>query len=109
MDDGLVDARRHTLVSSESELLLGMGSNAEAVTATAFVILPADVGRTTMSTVAVAPLFTDPSVAAFERMKRDFNVTWLVADSTSTPVSPRITEFATPRFHAGTVTIYEVK
>lgn len=54
-------------------------------------------------------LFTDPSPEAFGRMKREFDVTWLVADSTSTPVSARITEFATPRFHAGTVTVYEVK
>ncbi|MFC7491815.1 MULTISPECIES: hypothetical protein [unclassified Knoellia] len=54
-------------------------------------------------------LFTDPTPEGFERMKQEHGLGWLVADATATPVSPRITEFATPRFSAGTITVYEVR
>ncbi|MFW5469039.1 hypothetical protein ACOCJ4_03225 [Knoellia sp. CPCC 206435] len=54
-------------------------------------------------------LFTDPSPEGFARMKRVHGLGWLVADSTATPISPRLAAFATPRFSAGTVTVYEVR
>ncbi|GAA2740815.1 hypothetical protein GCM10009868_04440 [Terrabacter aerolatus] len=53
-------------------------------------------------------LFTDPTAAGFARLRDEFGLGWLVADTSAGPVSPRITKFATPRFHAGTVTVYEI-
>jgi len=54
-------------------------------------------------------LFTDPTPRGYEQMKQEHGLGWLVADRTATPVSERITDFATPRFSAGTVTVYEVR
>ena len=42
-------------------------------------------------------------------MKREFGLSWLVADSTASTISPELPRFATPRFSAGTVTVYEVR
>ncbi|GAA2472819.1 hypothetical protein GCM10009858_07670 [Terrabacter carboxydivorans] len=53
-------------------------------------------------------LFIDPTAAGFAKLEHQFGLGWLVADTSSGPVSPRITQYATPRFHAGTVTVYEV-
>lgn len=53
-------------------------------------------------------LFTDPTAAGFAKLERQFGLGWLVADTSAGPVSPRITQYATPRFHAGTVTVYEI-
>ncbi|MEO7447895.1 MAG: hypothetical protein ABI336_06420 [Humibacillus sp.] len=54
-------------------------------------------------------LFTDPTAADFSQLTREFGLGWLVADTSAGPVSPRITEFAVPRFHAGSVTVYEIR
>lgn len=53
-------------------------------------------------------LFTDPSAAGFAKLQDEFGLGWLVADTSAGPVSPWITQYATPRFHAGTVTVYEI-
>ncbi|MFW5474452.1 hypothetical protein ACOCJ5_14180 [Knoellia sp. CPCC 206450] len=54
-------------------------------------------------------LFTAPTTEGFAAMKRKLGLSWLVSDSTATPVSPELTRFATPRFSAGTVTVWEVR
>ena len=53
-------------------------------------------------------LFTDPTASGFAHVKDEFRLGWLVADTSAGKVSSRITQFATPRFHAGSVTVYEV-
>jgi len=54
-------------------------------------------------------LFTAPTAEGFARMKREFGLSWLVADSTASSISPELPRFATARFTAGTVTVYEVR
>jgi hypothetical protein len=54
-------------------------------------------------------VFTDADPAALRRLAAEFGVTWLVADTTAGPVSPGLDRLAAPRFHAGAVTVYEVR
>lgn len=54
-------------------------------------------------------VFTDADTAALRRLVDEFDVTWLVADATAGPISAGLGRLAVPRFHAGAVTIYEVR
>jgi hypothetical protein len=47
-------------VTTESMLLISFGSGVSALTDAVFVMVPAEVGLTTMSTVATAPFAIDP-------------------------------------------------
>jgi hypothetical protein len=54
-------------------------------------------------------VFTNPSVAAIDRLRKDYGASWLVADSTAGPVSPVLAQLADPRFVNGPVTVYQLR
>ena len=54
-------------------------------------------------------VFTTPSVAAIDRLRREYGATWLVADRTAGPVSPELAQLAEPRFVSGPVTVYQLR
>jgi hypothetical protein len=53
-------------------------------------------------------VFTDPDEQSIGRLRRDYGASWLVADTSAGPVSPRLSRFATARFSSGEVTVYEL-
>jgi len=54
-------------------------------------------------------VFTDPSPQNIHRLREQYAASWLVADRSAGPVSPRLAQFAVPRFRAGQITIYELR
>jgi hypothetical protein len=54
-------------------------------------------------------VFTHPSAATVDRLRRGYGATWLVADTSVGPVSPKLVRFAVPRFSSGPVTVYELR
>jgi len=54
-------------------------------------------------------VFTDPGVRTIERLRREYGATWLVADTSASPVSAQLGRFAVPRFSSGAVTVYELR
>jgi hypothetical protein len=54
-------------------------------------------------------VFTDPSAATIDRLRRGYGASWLVADTTAGPVSSKLARFAVPRFRSGEVTVYELR
>ncbi|MFF5172523.1 hypothetical protein ACFY3U_07805 [Micromonospora sp. NPDC000089] len=53
-------------------------------------------------------VFTDPTPTALERMRRKYQVRWLLADSRAGQVSPELARLARVRYVAGPVTIYQL-
>jgi hypothetical protein len=53
-------------------------------------------------------VFTHPSAATVDRLRRGYGATWLVADTSVGPVSPKLAGFAVPRFTSGSITVYEL-
>jgi hypothetical protein len=54
-------------------------------------------------------VFTDPSARAIDQLRQRYGASWLVADTSAGPVSPRLAQLATPRFSSGQVTVYELR
>ncbi len=54
-------------------------------------------------------VFTNPSPQNIHRLREQYAASWLVADRSAGPVSPRLAQFAVPRFRAGQITIYELR
>ncbi|WP_353950613.1 hypothetical protein V6K52_13350 [Knoellia sp. S7-12] len=118
-DDAVVATNRHCSrgttakgCTSNLAMVSGLGGRQTVIESTHYVPVtggPPGANPYPVLLRANDALFTDPSADGFARMKRDVRLTWLVADSTATTVSARITDFATPRFTAGTITVYEVR
>jgi hypothetical protein len=54
-------------------------------------------------------VFSAPTPANVDRLRRQYGVTWLVADRTAGEVSPNLARLAVPRFSSGAVTVYELR
>ena len=54
-------------------------------------------------------VFTNPSVGAIARLRKEYDASWLVADNTAGPVSPELAHLAEPRFVRGPVTVYQLR
>ena len=54
-------------------------------------------------------VFTRPSASTMNRLRKDYGVSWLVADSSSGPVSAELGRFADKRFSSGPITVYKLR
>ena len=54
-------------------------------------------------------VFTDPGEETIARLRVEYGATWLVADTSASPVSAQLERFAVPRFSSGEVTVYELR
>jgi hypothetical protein len=53
--------------------------------------------------------FTDPGVQTIDSLRQDYGASWMVADTSSGPVSPELARFAVTRFVSGEVAVYELR
>jgi len=82
-------------------VLEGWGYTGEAKTASGPTPFPA---RLDVNDV----VFTDPNPQNMNRLRKLYAASWLVADRSAGPVSPRLAQFAVPRFSSGEITVYEL-
>jgi hypothetical protein len=54
-------------------------------------------------------VFTHPSASSIDRLRHLYGASWLVADTSAGPVSPKLARFAVPRFVSGEVTVYQLR
>jgi len=53
-------------------------------------------------------VFTNPDAQDIRELRQRYGATWLVADRSAGPVSPRLARFAIPRFTNGQITVYQL-